>query len=71
MGDERRGNYFMCWGAAQGVPKLRQDVLVALVRSVSSEPGRFAVSVPCSVSAGPVVLVGGVRGGRVRCRLVG
>jgi len=41
-----------------------------LVRSVSSGPGRFAVSVPCSVPGGQVVLVGGVRGGRVRCRLV-
>jgi hypothetical protein len=42
-----------------------------LVRSVSSGPGRFAVSVPCSVPGGQVALVGGVRGGRVRCRLVG
>ena len=44
---------------------------LVLVRSVSSGPGRFAVSVPVSVPCGQVALVGGVRGGRVRCRLVG
>ena len=37
-----------------------------LVRCVSSGPGRFAVAVP----GGAVRLVGGLRGGRVRCRLV-
>ena len=41
-----------------------------LVRSVSSGPGRFAVLVPVSLPCGQVALVGGVRGGRVRCRLV-
>lgn len=38
---------------------------------VPSGPGCVVVSVPCSVPCGQVVLVGGVRGGRVRCRLVG
>ncbi|NMF84649.1 hypothetical protein [Nodosilinea sp. P-1105] len=42
-----------------------------LVRSVSSGPGAFAVSVPCTVPGGQVALVGGQRGGRVRCRVVG
>ena len=42
-----------------------------LVRSVSTGPGRFAVSVPCVVPGGRVQLRGGQRGGRVRVRLVG
>ena len=42
-----------------------------LVRSVSCSPGRFAVSVPCTVPGGQVQLLGGQRGGRVRCQLVG
>jgi hypothetical protein len=42
-----------------------------LVRSVSSGPGRFAVSVPCTVPGGQVQLLGGQRGGRVRCQVVG
>jgi len=42
-----------------------------LVRSVSFGPGRFAVSVPYTVPGGQVQLVGGQRGGRVRCQLVG
>jgi len=42
-----------------------------LVRCVSSGPAPFAVSVPCTVPGGQVQLVGGVRGGRVRCQLVG
>ena len=42
-----------------------------LVRSVSSGPGRFAVSVPCTVPSGQVHLLGGQRGGRARCQLVG
>ena len=41
-----------------------------LVRSVSSGPGRFVVSVPCLVPVGSVRLVGGQRGGRVRVQLV-
>ena len=41
-----------------------------LVRCVSSGPGRFAVSVPCTVPGGQVQLLGGQRGGRVRCQLV-
>jgi hypothetical protein len=41
-----------------------------LVRSVSFGPGSFAVSVPCTVPGGQVQLLGGVRGGRVRCRSV-
>jgi len=41
-----------------------------LVRCLPSGPGRFAVSVPVSVPGGRVSLVGGSRGGRVRCRLV-
>lgn len=41
-----------------------------LVRSVSSGPGRFAVSVPCAVPGGQVQLRGGQFGGRVCCRLV-
>lgn len=40
------------------------------IRCVSSGPGRFAVSVPVAASGGAVVLRGGQRGGRVRCRLV-
>lgn len=40
------------------------------VRCLSSGPGRFAVSVPVVVPGGAVRLVGGQRGGRVRCRLV-
>lgn len=42
-----------------------------LVRSVSCGPGRFAVSVPCTVPSGRVQLLGGQRGGRVRCQVVG
>ena len=42
-----------------------------LVRSVSCGPGCFAVSVPCTVPSGQVQLLGGQRGGRVRCQLVG
>jgi len=41
-----------------------------LVRCVSSGPGRFAVSVPVVVPGGSVRLRGGLRGGRVRCRVV-
>jgi hypothetical protein len=41
-----------------------------VVRSVSSGLGRFAVSVPVVVPSGSVSLVGGSRGGSVRCRLV-
>ncbi|MBE9069891.1 hypothetical protein IQ260_24935 [Leptolyngbya cf. ectocarpi LEGE 11479] len=37
-----------------------------LVRSVSSGPGRFAVSVPVTVPQGAIRLSGGQRGGRVR-----
>lgn len=42
-----------------------------LVRCVSSGPGRFCVSVPCSVPGGSVSLRGGQRGGRVRVELRG
>jgi len=42
-----------------------------LVRGASSGPGCFAVSVPCTVPGGQVQLLGGQRGGRVRCQLVG
>jgi len=41
-----------------------------LVRCVSSGPAPFAVSVPCTVPGGQVQLLGGQRGGRVRCQLV-
>jgi len=41
-----------------------------LVRCVSSAPAPFAVSVPCTVPGGQVQLLGGQRGGRVRCQLV-
>jgi len=41
-----------------------------LVRSVSAGPARFAVSVPVVVPGGQLRLVGGQRGGRVRCRVV-
>ena len=37
-----------------------------LVRSVSSGPGRFMVSVPVTVPQGSIRLSGGQRGGRVR-----
>jgi len=42
-----------------------------LVRVVSgAAPGGWVVSVPCGVPGGSVSLVGGVRGGRSRVRLV-
>lgn len=41
------------------------------VRCVSSGPAPFAVSVPCVVPGGQVRLLGGQRGGRVRCQLMG
>ena len=42
-----------------------------LVRSVPSGPGRFTVSVPCTVPGGQVQLLGGQSGGRVRSQVVG
>lgn len=41
-----------------------------LVRCVSSGPARFAASVPVAGPCGEVRLVGGARGGPVRCRVV-
>jgi hypothetical protein len=42
-----------------------------LVRCVTSGPGRFAASVPCTVPGGQVQLLGGQRGGVARCQVTG
>lgn len=60
--DELPSEFAVAWSRVVGYS--------VLVRSVSSGLGRFAVSVPVVVSSGSVSLVGGVRGGSVRCRLV-
>lgn len=56
------GGFASRWAAVVGFP--------VVVRCPSSGPARFAVSVPCEVPGGEVRLVGGSRGGRVRCQLV-
>ena len=61
--DQLPANFAVQWARVVGYS--------VLVRSVSSGPGSFAVSVPCTVPGGQVQLLGGVRGGRVRCRVVG
>ena len=61
--DQLPADFAVRWAAVVGYS--------VLVRSVSSGPGSFAVSVPCTVPGGQVQLLGGQRGGRVRCQLVG
>lgn len=51
------------WAAVVG-----RSVLLRVVSGAA--PGGWCVSVPCAVPGGAVVLSGGSRGGRARCRLV-
>ncbi|MBE9110953.1 hypothetical protein IQ273_16200 [Nodosilinea sp. LEGE 07298] len=72
-GRPTQGTLFYASNPAQGVPKLRQAVLVVvgysiLVRSVSSGPRPFAVSIPCTMPSSQVPLGSASRGSRVQLR---